>query len=386
MAITALMVEALKKPDSLFWYIAPTYRQAKQIAWTMLTQKLRDLPPELVHRSNETQLSVTIGNNSKIELKGSDSEDSLRGSGLDGVVLDEYASMKPAMFDEIIRPSLTDKKGWAMFVGTPKGYNHFWSLYNLKDSSGEDLPKEDYKVFHFKSSDNPYLDPDEILKAKASMTDDSYAQEYLADFRKFTGLVYKDFERSIHVIPPKDLDLSWSRFIGIDFGFENPTAVIWACVDNDGNWYIYDEFYRSRTTVDEVISTIKGRNVGRNILQYFGDPSAKQIIAEYQQRGIPVAGANNNVLGGIAKVAEYIKRSPVTGKPRLYVFENCTHLIKEFESYHYPESKSVIDSKEIPAKEHDHALDALRYILFTYVDASTENEETYKPYRRWKGI
>jgi len=386
MSLTSMIIEAIKKPDALLWYIAPTYRQAKQIAWTMLASKLRDLPPGLVTKMNESSLTVFFSNGSKIELKGCDNDDSLRGSGLDGVILDEYATMKPRTFDEIIRPSLTDKKGWAWFVGTPKGYNHFWNLYNLKDINGEDLPKEEYAVFHFKSSDNPYLDLKEIEAAKRSMMEDAFMQEYEADFRKFTGLVYKEFERSIHVIKPYDIDQSWTRFVGIDFGYENPTAVLWAAIDNDGNWIIYDELYRTRTTIDEIIQIIKGRNAGRNIAQFFGDPSAKQVITEYQNRGIPVVGANNNVLGGITKVAEFIKRSPVTGDARLHIFDNCTHLIKEFESYHYNENRNSLDVSEMPAKEYDHALDALRYMIFTYVEPDNDEELGYKPYKRWRGI
>lgn len=368
LAIITLIIKALEADNGLFWYVSPTYRQSKQIAWELLQSKLRELPAELIRkRPNETELSVTIGNNSRIQLKGADNPDSLRGVGLNGIVMDEYASMSPKVFEEIIRPTLTDTMGWALFIGTPKGFNHFYDLMNIKDT--------DYSVYRFTSYDNPFLFKEEIDKAKEELTDDAFAQEYLADFRKFTGLVYKDFNRNKHIVQPFLIDQSWTRYIGIDFGAANPTGVVFVCCDNNQNWFVYDEIYEKESGVEKISEMIKARIIGLNISGIFGDPSGKIIMQEYQLKGIPVVGGNNEMIGGISKINEYLKPSLLTGKPRLKVFKTCPNLIREFENYHYSEKKNTLNAQERPVKEHDHLLDALRYVLFTI--SETPKELTY---------
>lgn len=174
---------ALLKPNSKVWYIAPTYKQAKTIAWSMLQSMI---PSEILRdkklcRKNEVELLINfLFNGSEIALKGCDKEDSLRGSGLDFVVLDEYASMKKNVWTEIIRPALSDKKAPALFIGTPKGYNHFYELY-MQGKAGSD---KNYRSFQFPTADNPYIDPKEIEAAKNAPDMDEYTfrQEYLAEF------------------------------------------------------------------------------------------------------------------------------------------------------------------------------------------------------------
>jgi len=114
------------KPDARYAYIAPFYAQAKNIAWDYL---LRFAKPAIV-KANQSELWVELVNGAKIRLFGADNPDSLRGLYLDGVVLDEYADMKPRLWGEIVRPLLTDRQGWATFIGTPKGHNSFYDIYN----------------------------------------------------------------------------------------------------------------------------------------------------------------------------------------------------------------------------------------------------------------
>src|SRR3990167_2029950 len=130
LAIYKILEDALMTKNGLFFYIAPTYRQAKMIAWQMLQEALHTLPKELVKKTNESELSAIVGNNSQIFLKGADDPNALRGVGLNGVILDEFADMKAIAFDEVIRPALTDKKGWCWFIGTPRGFNHFYDVFN----------------------------------------------------------------------------------------------------------------------------------------------------------------------------------------------------------------------------------------------------------------
>src|SRR3990167_6324559 len=165
----------------LYWIVAPTYRQAKQIHWQGI-QKL--VPQGLVAKKNEVELSITLKNGSVIELKGAENPDALRGVKLRGLVIDEIASIRnwDWLWSEVLRPTLTDYVSPALFISTPKGYNHFYDLYTLGQSKG------DYKSWKFTSYDNPYIPKREIDNAKAELTEDTFAQEYMADFRKFTGL------------------------------------------------------------------------------------------------------------------------------------------------------------------------------------------------------
>lgn len=179
-AINELINNAIMNPDTRNWYIAPTYRQAKEIAWKMLFYYL---PKEFISKKNEVELSVELIQGSEITLKGSDSPDSLRGVGLNYAVLDEYAQMKADVWGEIIRPMLIDSKGSALFIGTPQGYNHFWDLFNKeKDDS-------DYKSFHFTTIDNLAIEDiaKEVEKARIETDPIKFSQEYEANFEALVG-------------------------------------------------------------------------------------------------------------------------------------------------------------------------------------------------------
>jgi len=141
---TLAVNELIKKAflsEGLYFYLAPTYRQAEMIAWRKFKELL---PKELVEKINESKLEIKLRNGSIIALKGADNEDSLRGVTLSGIVIDEYAQINKSVWDEIILPELAVKKAWALFIGTPKGKNHFYEVFKRGDS---DL-HPDYKSFH----------------------------------------------------------------------------------------------------------------------------------------------------------------------------------------------------------------------------------------------
>lgn len=179
-AINELIRMALENPNSLNWYIGPTYRQAKDIAWKMLFQ---NLPIELISSKNEVELSIELIQGATIALKGADNPEGLKGVGLNYAVLDEYGEMKEEVWDEAIRPMLIDSKGSAIFIGTPVGYNHFWKLYQ------KDKDDTDYKSFHFKTVDNLAIDgiAEEVEKARIEMDPIKFSQEIEANFEALVG-------------------------------------------------------------------------------------------------------------------------------------------------------------------------------------------------------
>ena len=182
LAAWVLLIKALQSTSKDVFYVGPTFQQSKDIMWGMLKELGRDV----IKAAHENTAVLTLVNDRKIYLKGSDRPDTLRGVGLEYVVLDEYASMKPEVWEMILRPTLADVKGGAMFIGTPAGKNHFYKLFL------EAQENEDWEAFQFNSTDNPLLDPKEIQAAKSSMSTQAFRQEFEATFESFSGGIFKE--------------------------------------------------------------------------------------------------------------------------------------------------------------------------------------------------
>ena len=193
LARVKLIVEALKSTneygydltDKACYYIAPTFNQAKDIMW----QSLKQMAAPITKKIRENECILTLSNDRQIHLKGSDRPESLRGVGLSYVVMDEYAFMKEEVWTAIIRPTLADVRGGALFIGTPNGKNHFYDLF-LSAENEED--GGDWDAWTFKSLDNPFLDPKEVVLATKDMPLEFVKQEFEANFSSFGGTVFKE--------------------------------------------------------------------------------------------------------------------------------------------------------------------------------------------------
>ena len=184
LAAWILIIKALQSESKDVFYIGPTFQQAKDIMWNMLKELLHDT--DLIETTHENTATMKLVNGRRISLKGSDRPDTLRGVGLAYVVLDEYASMKVEVWEQIIRPTLSDVKGGALFIGTPAGKNHFYDLYLEADKD------EDWEAFQYTSIDNPLIDPKEVEVAKRTMSTQAFRQEFEASFVSFTGGIFKN--------------------------------------------------------------------------------------------------------------------------------------------------------------------------------------------------
>jgi PBSX family phage terminase large subunit len=251
----------------------------------------------------------------------------------------------------VLRPALTDHKGEAMFISTPKGFNHFFNLFNME---GKD---KDYKSFKFTSYDNPFMDSEEIDKAKDELNEDQFYQEYMADFRKMEGLVYKEFNRVTHV---KDFDEEkWGKqeFLGaVDFGFTNPCAVLDVICDYDNRYFVVDEYYQTGLTDDEISDFVASKGYNK----VYPDPENAGGVESLKRKRVSVREVRKgkeSVKRGINIVRDLLKQN------RLFISPRCKNLIWELETYHYPEGKDDRNEEEVPVKKDDHALDALRYVL-----------------------
>ena len=209
------------KEDARYAYIAPYYAQAKNIAWDYL---LKFAEPAIV-KANQSELWVELVNGAKIRLFGADNPDALRGLYLDGVVLDEYADMKPRMWGEIVRPLLTDREGWATFIGTPKGHNSFYDIYNAAQKH------ENWYVKTLRADQSGLIPQNELLDAQSSMSSNQYEQEFLCSFEAaILGAYYGQEMRRITDlgrITDIEYDDMFPCHTAWDLGFNDSTSIWW---------------------------------------------------------------------------------------------------------------------------------------------------------------
>ncbi len=333
-------------------YIAPTLQQARDIAWEQLK---RDCAKAAISIREAPRLEIVLptikGGESLIILRGWEAIETLRGQAFDLVVLDEVAMMKNfwSNWQEIIRPTLTDRKGEVIFISTPKGFNHFYDLFNLQDEDS------DYKSFHFASSSNPHLPPEELEKAKQELSPERFAQEYMADFKKTEGLVYKEFDRSKHVF--KDVEEMFvERVAGVDFGFTNPCAIPDIGIDRSDTLWITSEFYEAGRTDAQVAEYVSAKSFNK----VYPDPESPGAIAELKKKGVPirdVVKGKDSIKNGIDAVRELLKAG------KLKVHHSCKNTIMEFETYSYPDKKDDRNENENPIDENNHMMDAIRYVV-----------------------
>ncbi len=329
-------------------YIATTYQQARDIAWNILKKEFDGA------YFNEARLEIKVGE-CTIILRGWENIETLRGQAFDFIVIDEVASMRNfwSNWQEVIRPTLTDTKGHVLFISTPKGFNHFYELYNIEAKD------PDFKSFTFSSYENTALDiKEEIDKAQKELTEDRFAQEYLADFRKVEGLVFKEFNRTVHCFndDTKIYDVV-ETLAGVDWGFLNPAAVPTIIKDYRGHFWITDEYYKSGTTDSQVAEYVAASSFNK----VYPDPESASGVKELKDRRVnirEVIKGKDSIKNGISKVRELLKAN------RLHVHQRCVNTIWEFETYAYPDSKDGKNENEIPIDDNNHMMDAIRYVIF----------------------
>ena len=353
---------AISAPDARVPYYAPTRDDARDIMWG----PLKKVCEPLMIDANESRLEIRVRNNfggeSLIVLYGWEAVQE-RGKGVgvknNHIFFDEVSKYREFFqgWEEVLLPTLIDLKGGATFISTPNGMNHFHDLYNYEHDPEMNATAE-WKSFHFTSYDNPFLDPGEIEKKKLSTTEDRFAQEYLADFRKMEGLVYKEFDRKVHVVG-EGPDMVVETLGGVDFGFTHPAAVPTIRKDYDGVYWITDEWFHTGKTEDEVVDYVASQKFNK----VFPDPENASAIEALRRKGVnvrEVRKGKGSVVSGINMVHELLKQG------RLKVLAHCRHTIEAFEVYHYAEiSKGRDYSNELPDHECSDILDAIRYVMMT---------------------
>jgi hypothetical protein len=351
------LCKAARMPDKEVWYVAPTYKQAKMIVFKKLRKKLQDL--RWVSKINETNMSFELKNGSTISLKGADNYDSLRGVGLDFLVMDEFADIDEAAWTETLRPTLADKMGSALFIGTPKGMNWAKDLYDL----AQEYPEE-WASFQFTTEQGGNVSITEIEAARRSLDTRTFNQEFRATFETFSGRIFYAFDRKVNVKPYTD-PLPKELHLGVDFNIDPMSAVIGVKTGN--TMHIIDEFKIFGSNTEELVEEVKTRYPGHTIIAY-PDPAGAQRKTSAGGRtdhtilrtaGFTVKSphSHNAVRDGINAVnAKLLSSSGVT---TLFFDPKVKYAIECLEKQTYKENTSIPDKDS----GFDHMNDALRYMV-----------------------
>jgi len=337
------------------WYLAPTYSAAKEIAWDML---IASIPDEYIIKKNETSLTIKLINGSTIALKGTEKSSNLRGRALDMVVLDEFSEMKNEVWHEVIRPSLSDREGSALFIGTPKGRNHFYDLW-AKGVDGAD----NWQSFQYTTLDGGNVSASEVEQARADLDERTFKQEYEAAFITYAGIIYYNFERASSVV--KYQDDGGVLHIGMDFNTDPMSAVV---AQRKGNNLIcIDEIVIYGSNTDEMAKEIHQRYPNRQTIIY-PDPAARQRKTSSAGR-TDLSILNNSGFMTKARSAHPAVRDRINsvnsrlksgnGERHLFFTDKCKQAIKSLERQTYKEGTSQ------PNKDdgYDHMNDALGYMV-----------------------
>lgn len=359
LSLTRLINWGLERPGGLFYYVAPTYRMAKQIAWVQLKQMV---PPEVFDRKNETELSVHLANGSTIFLKGAEDPDRLRGVSLSGCVIDEAAYVREDAWTMVLRPALSDQQGPAWFTTTPAGLNWFAEAWDAAD----DDPQA--SCFTFNTLEGGQVSADEIEAARRTLDPRTFSQEYEASFVNLVGRVVPDFnDDNIR----DDLeDLGGELIVGADY---NISPMHWVICQKVGNQlHCIDELHIKETHTDEACTALISRYPGRSFRVY-PDPTghARKTSAGgktdhgiMRLRGMWVSENKKPYNQDDKRNAVNAMVCDARGERRFFVHPRCKQTIKSLRNLTFKENTSIPDKDS----GWDHGWDALSYLVLGVFD------------------
>ena len=362
----------------LFGYVAPYRSQAKSVVWDYL----KNFAQPIILDSNEAELTVTLMNGAKIRLFGADNADAMRGLGFDGIYLDEYGDFKPSVWGNVIRPALSDKQGWCVFGGTPKGKNQFWNIYETARQN----PAE-WFLLRLPASSSGLLPPSELKAARAQLTEDQYLQEMETSFEasilgSFYGTELREAEEqgrftNIAVDPVVPVHTAW------DLVYRDDTAIWWYQVVR-GEIHVIDFYSVSGANIEELAQVItdRGYRYGKHYLPHdakaktlaSGGKSIIEQLAQHLGLGTLSIVPDLSVQDGIQAVRKMI--------PTTWFDNKCYEGIEALKQYQreYDEDKKAF--RQTP--RHDwtsHPADAFRMMAISW-----KNEPVFRAPDREKPL
>ena len=344
-------------PNKKIWYVAPSYRQAKAICWGVLKEKM--IYHKWVKSINHSDLTLTLKNNSQITLRGSDNESSLRGVGLNFLILDEFQDINKTAWYEVLRPTLSDTEGHALFCGTPRGFGNWsYDLYKMGENN------KDWKSFQYTTLEGEQVSEDEIEQAKQDLDLRTFQQEYEATFVNYSGMIYYNFSRDKNIIEKYNKNTGVLH-IGLDFNVDPMSAVV--CIIENDRIFVVDEIQIYSSNTNEMCDEIKTRYKNKQIVVY-PDPSARQRktsaggltdLAILKNNGFDVRCRSTAPLVRDRINAVNSKLKNVNGKNSLFIVKFCKNAIKSIERQIYKEGTHIPDKDS----GYDHMNDALGYLV-----------------------
>ena len=375
-----LLRGAINRPGETFFYCAPTYRMAKDIAWKAL-KKL--VPKVWIAAKNETDLRLDLVNGSSIELKGTENAMALRGRSLAGVVLDEAAFMDSEVWFEVIRPALADKQGWALFISTPDGTaSWFYDLWCYVASD----PTEEWKRWCYTTIEGGNVPKHEIEAARAQLDERTFRQEFEASFENLTGLVAVSFGDANISTDAKDISVA-PILLGVDFNVDPMSGV---CAVKDGeNLYVFDEIMLTggATTWDFAEEVTRRYGVERRVIAC-PDPTggARKTagIGATDHSILRRSGFNVSSPKAPWKIRDKITAVntalfDANGTRRTFIHPRCKELIKSLRTLTYAPNTGL-PNKNLGV---DHAFDAFGYLClqqFNLAKPETLGQTGYRIY------
>ena len=351
------------KEDGRYAYVAPYYSQAKNIAWDYLQKYSQPV----LAKANQSELWVELVNGARIRLFGADNPDALRGLYLDGIVLDEYADMRPRIWGEIIRPLLSDRLGWAVFIGTPKGHNGFWELYSAA------INKDDWYVKTLRASVTGLIAESELADAAKSMTQDQYLQEFECDFESAIVGAYYGKELRLLTDQGRITEVKYDPMYKVntawDLGFTDSTSIFWYQVIH-GEIRVLEHHSSNGQSIPFYTGLIHSRNYQYGIHWLPHDARAKTLssggksIIEQLSAKIPLESMK--IVPNLS-LQDGIQASRMALQRAWFDSEKCMDGIECLRQYQreYDEDKKVFRDRP----RHDwtsHSADAFRYLSIAW--------------------
>lgn len=345
-AIKSLL--ACKRIGGLGLVVAPTYPMMRDATLRMFLKFL----PHGVYKFNKSEMRVEIGNGEcEVLFRSADNPNRLRNLNITWAWLDEAALYRKEAFDIVLgRLREGGKAGPCWLTATPKGRNWLYESIGMMT------------VFKARTDDNPFLSAEFVASLRASYHGQFARQELDAEFVTFEGLVFSEFDKTKHVCT-----VPLGRFVqviaGVDEGYTNPAAILVIGLDADGRAHVIDEYYKRLVLQDTFIEEAIKLQQRYHITAFYVDPSAAGLIAAMNNAGLTALPARNEVREGIMEVQSRLAKQK-DGRYRLTVSPSAVYTIAEFESYCWKQDKYGM-SRDDPEKQNDHAMDALRYALYS---------------------
>jgi hypothetical protein len=357
-----LIIKYARIRKRLIWYVAPSYRMAKQIMWPEL---MESIPRRWIKKINETTLSILLINGTRIELKGADNPDSLRGVGVHFLVMDEVQDIDPEAWKKVLRPTLASTGGHAVFIGTPKSYNFLYDLY-MKGQKVESQDKGRWKSWQFPTLTSPFIAEKEIEEARLDMDPKSFAQEFEASFETMSGRVYYPFDRKVHAQADRPFNPNLEIWVGQDFNIDPMSSVILQPQPTGDVWAV-DEIVLKSASTEDVCDELERRYFRwQDKIIIYPDPAGA-----YRQHARGESDVQILMDRGFKKIQFRKKHPPVadrvnavnrmlrdaTGRVRFWIDPKCKKLIESLEQTIYKPGGREIDKEQSV----EHSADALGY-------------------------